>query len=148
MMQTQTAPFASTLDSLIDAGFVHAGRWTKFAFESELDLDKPGVYAFVVDGAVNYIGKTDRSLAARFRSHRRRAEDAEADLRRPVHFRLAEDIYSGRTVEIYVLLCAGHLTMWRGLPVDVLSGLEAALIRQFDPPYNRASRARVRRLAA
>ena len=147
-MKGQIVQCATTLDGLIDAGFVHAGRWTKFEVTTKLNLDEPGVYAFVVDGEVKYIGKTDRSLSARFRSHRERTEDAEQDDRLPVHFRLAETIYGGRAVEIYVLLGAGQTTMWRGLPVDVLSGLEAALIRQFDPPYNRVSRARMSSIAA
>lgn len=140
---------ATFLDKLIDAGFVHAGCWTKHEFTLELDLGKPGIYALVIDDEIKFIGKTEQDLEVRLRSHRRRAEDAEATRRKPLHFRLAETIYGNRAVEIYVLLCADQVAMWRGLPVDVLSGLEAALIRQLDPPYNRADRVNPRvRLAA
>ena len=140
---------ATYLDKLIDAGFVYAGRWTKQEFNLELDLGKPGIYALVENDEIKFIGKTERDLDVRLHSHRRRAEDAETNKRKPLHYRLAETIYGNRAVEIYVLLCADQVTMWRGLPVDVLSGLEAALIRQLDPPYNRADRVNPRvRLAA
>ena len=60
---------------LLRAGFEFIGEWVQEA-GSTITLDgrapaKPGVYAFVVDGVVVYIGFTNSDLRTRFEQYRR-----------------------------------------------------------------------------
>jgi hypothetical protein len=135
------------LDTLTRAGFYHAGAWRKHVSLLEEGAPRtPGVYALVQDDIVMFVGKSDRRLDARLRVQRHRAEGGRG---REVHSWLRDTITANGRVDVYVLECAEEHTEWRGLPVDVLAGLEAALIRELDPVYNRDGRAdRVAELAA
>ena len=135
------------LDTLTRAGFYHAGSWgARISFLEDGAPRAPGVYALVQDGAVKFVGKSERRLDARLRVQRHRAEAGRG---REVHQWLRESIAANKRVDVYVLECRDEHAEWRGLPVDVLAGLEAALIRELDPVYNRDGRTeRVSELAA
>ena len=58
------------MKTLTDIGFAQAGKWHLSAKGLQLSLDHladvaPALYAFVVQGEVMYVGKTNRSLKAR-----------------------------------------------------------------------------------
>jgi hypothetical protein len=106
----------------------------------------PGVYALVQNDTVMFVGKSERRLAAKLRVQRHRAESGRG---RDVHAWMRDAIARNQHIDVYVMECRADQAEWRGLPIDVLAGLEAALIRELDPLYNRDGRAdRVSELAA
>ena len=68
------APIAKRLSELLDAQFSVLGNWTAVGDEAiKLDAEAPsvpGVYAFVVDDEVVYVGLTNNGLRARFEQYR------------------------------------------------------------------------------
>lgn len=121
---------------LIDAGFIRIGQWTSISDEAfELDCIVPadaGVYAFVVDGIINYIGLTQRGLRGRMahyvRGHARQRTSAR------VKGLILTALNAGSRVE--VLIATPEATTWNGLPVLTAPGLEAGLIRMIRPDWN------------
>jgi len=121
---------------LIDAGFIRIGQWTSISDEAfEQDYIVPadaGVYAFVVDGIIRYIGLTQRSLRGRMahyvRGHARQRTSAR------VKGLILTALNAGSHVE--VLIATPEATTWNGLPVLTAPGLEAGLIRMIRPEWN------------
>lgn len=93
-----------------------------------------GVYAFVVGGTVRYVGSAQRGLHSRFRRY------ATADTMRTsarVRGNILACLDQGQVVEIYTLIPPSHA--WKGLPVDLIAGIEEGLIRSMRPVRNRRS---------
>jgi len=99
---------------LIDAGFIRIGQWTWISDEAfELDCIVPanaGVYAFVVDGIIRYIGLTQRGLRGRMahyvRGHARPRTSAR------VKGLILTVLNAGRRVEVLIATPEG--TTWNG----------------------------------
>ncbi|USI76535.1 GIY-YIG nuclease family protein [Sphingopyxis sp. USTB-05] len=138
----RTAKSASTAiepfppSKLLDAGFIRIGEWTSVS-EEVFVLDtsaprEPGVYAFVVDGVIRYIGLTQRGIRTRMahyvRGHSRQRTSAR------IKGRILEALAEGRRVE--VLVATPEPTEWKELPVLTAPGLEAGLIRLVQPEWN------------
>ena len=91
-----------------------------------------GVYAFVVDGAIKYIGLTQRGLRGRMahyvRGHARQRTSAR------VKGLILAALAAGNSVE--VLIATPEPMDWKGLPVLTAPGLEAGLIRMIRPEWN------------
>jgi hypothetical protein len=80
---------ATSWDVLTSAGFRLLGEWTRDP-ESALRLDAkaprvPGVYAFVVDDVVVYVGLTKNGLHTRFEQYRRGHKRHQRAHQRPDH---------------------------------------------------------------
>lgn len=121
---------------LLDAGFVRIGEWTAvneeaFALDSAAPRE-PGVYVFVVDGVISYIGLTQRGLRGRMahyvRGHSRQRTSAR------IKGRILAALAAGCRIE--VLVATPEATTWNDLPVQIAPGLEAALIRLIQPEWN------------
>lgn len=121
---------------LLEAGFVRLGEWTLTAAEA-FALDSPaptdaGVYAFVVDSTVRYIGLTQRGLRGRMahyvRGHARQRTSAR------VKGLILAALGAGSRIE--VLIALPEPMEWNGLPVLTAPGLEAGLIRMIRPEWN------------
>lgn len=121
---------------LLTAGFIRIGEWTSVSEEGfVLDTSaprEPGVYAFVVDGVIRYIGLTQRGIRGRMahyvRGHSRQRTSAR------IKGRILEALAKGSRVE--VLAATPESTEWNGLPVLTAPGLEAGLIRLVQPEWN------------
>ena len=121
---------------LIEAGFVRIGQWTSISDEAfELDCIVPadaGVYAFVVDGFIRYVGLTQRGLRGRMahyvRGHARQRTSAR------VKALILATLRDGGKIE--VLIATPEPSEWNGLPVLTAPGLEAGLIRMIRPEWN------------
>jgi hypothetical protein len=121
---------------LVEAGFVRIGQWTSISGEAfELDCIVPaeaGVYAFVVDGIIRYIGLTQRGLRGRMahyvRGHVRQRTSAR------VKGLILAALGAGSKIE--VLIATPEPSEWNGLPVLTAPGLEAGLIRMIQPEWN------------
>jgi hypothetical protein len=121
---------------LIEAGFMRIGQWTAVE-ETAFALDcivptTPGVYVFVVDGIIRYIGLTQRGLRGRMahyvRGHSRQRTSAR------VKALILAALAAGSRVEI--LIATPDPLEWNGLPVHTAPGLEAGLIRLIRPEWN------------
>jgi hypothetical protein len=127
---------ATSGDVLLRAGFQFIGEWTQAA-GSAIRLEanapaKPGVYAFVVDDAVAYVGLTNNGLKTRFDQYRRGHAGQRTSAR--VNGLIAKALAEGR--QIKVLVATPDSLEWNGLPVNTAAGLEAALIQKIRPAWN------------
>lgn len=121
---------------LLEAGFVHLGCWV-YAGDGEFTLSarapsKPGVYAFLLDGIVVYVGLTQTGLSTRLGHYRRGHKRQRTSAR--VKALIGEALAAGQRVE--VLVATPEPLLWNGLPVNTAAGLEAGLIRKLRPLWN------------
>ena len=127
---------ATSWDVLLRAGFQFIGEWTQAAGSSiRLVAEAPakaGVYAFVVDDAVVYVGLTNKDLRTRFDQYRRGHAGQRTNAR--VNGLIARALAEGR--QIKVLVATPDALEWNRLPVNTAAGLEAALIEKIRPAWN------------
>jgi len=136
-VESDSAPReATSWDVLLQSGFQYLGEWVQSS-EGEFALNAtapaaPGVYAFVVDDAVAYVGLTNNGLRTRFDQYRRGHEGQRTNAR--VKKLIAEVLVEGKQVKI--LIATPPPLQWNGLPVNTAAGLEAGLIDMIQPPWN------------
>jgi excinuclease UvrABC nuclease subunit len=122
---------ATSWEVLTRAGFRLLGEWTRDP-ESALRLDAkappvPGVYAFVVDDVVVYVGLTKSGLHRRFEQYRRGHKRQRTSAR--INDRIASTLAAAKRV-------TPEPSEWNGLPVNTAAGLEAGLIERIGPIWN------------
>lgn len=93
----------------------------------------PGVYAFVVHGAVKYIGLTKMGFARRMYSYSRPGIAQRTSQR--INGMICEHCRAGDVVEIYVAV--SQALEWNDLPIHTAAGLEAGLIDILHPSWNK-----------
>jgi hypothetical protein len=121
---------------LTESGFQYLGDWTLDP-ESALRLEAkapsaPGVYSFVVDDIVVYVGLTLNSLRTRFDQYRYGHEGQKTSAR--INDRIAQTLQAGKPVK--VLIPTPEPMEWQNLPVNTAAGLEAGLIAMIRPFWN------------
>ncbi len=121
---------------LTDAGFQFLGEWTHDP-ESLLRLDakapaSPGVYAFVVDDIVVYVGLTLSGLKTRLDQYRRGHKGQRTSSR--INGKISQTLREGKKVK--VLVATPEPQEWQELPVNTAAGLEAGLIEMIRPSWN------------
>lgn len=124
-----------TVDMLLAAGFTRLGAWRAGDNGFELEVPAPkrsGVYAFAIDGTVQYVGVTQATFHQRMYQYRRGDPGQKTNAR--INPAIAAELAAGRMVEIY--LAMPEPTTWCGLPVNTSAGLEEGLIRRFALPWN------------
>lgn len=121
---------------LIKSGFRLIGEWAPLsdvAFHlSESAPREPGIYAFVVEGVVRYIGLTQTDLHTRMGHYRRGHKGHRTSSR--VKALILTCLADGKPVQ--VLVATPEPLDWNGLPVSTAAGLEVALIRSMRPEWN------------
>lgn len=120
---------------LLRGGFLFLGEWQPGDDGFVLDARAPtdgGVYAFVVDDVVKYVGLTQRGLRGRLDAYRRGHERQRTNAR--VKNLILEALSRGKRVK--VLIAVPDAQSWGGLPVNTAAGLEAGLIAKIQPPWN------------
>ncbi len=128
-------PEPTSWEVLIRAGFQCSGKWELVDGELNLDGSIPsesGVYAFVVDDFIVYIGLTLNGLRTRMSQYRLGHARQRTSAR--VKNLIVEALQSGKRVEILTVM--PEPLNWNDLPVDTAAGLEAGLIREFKPAWN------------
>lgn len=131
------------LERLKAVGFRLAGKWTlsnnvlRLVLEPSVMHETNVLYAFTVDGAVKYVGKTTQSLVKRMQGYRCPASSAErggsTNIKNNQNIRNA--LASNSTVEIYVLHALPN-QMHGEFSVNLSAGLEDSLIKTLAPPWN------------
>ncbi len=119
------------------SGFMRVGNWRLTAAGDGIVLDGKaeriaGVYAYVVDGVIHYVGSAQRGLHTRFRRYVT-SQTMRTSMR--IRGEIVGFLAQGRIVEVFVL--SPPAFEWRGLPVDLVAGLEEGLIRSMRPIGNR-----------
>ncbi|WP_312356726.1 GIY-YIG nuclease family protein [Agrobacterium sp.] len=120
---------------LLRAGFHFLGEWRGENEDFQIDAKAPidaGVYSFIVDDVVKYVGLTQRGLRARLDGYRRGYERQRTNAR--VKALIQEALAAGKRVK--VLVAVPHASEWNGLPVNTAAGLEAGLIAKIQPAWN------------
>lgn len=95
-------------------------------------LAEPGVYAFVLDDAVAYVGLTNVGLRTRFDQYRRGHERQRTSAR--INKLIVKVLADGQHVK--VLVATPEALEWNGLPVITAAGLEAGLSQMIRPIWN------------
>lgn len=120
---------------LLRAGFHFLGEWRGVDQDFQIDAKAPtdaGVYSFVVDDVVMYVGLTQRGLRTRLDGYRRGHEKQRTNAR--IKGLIQDALVSGKRVK--VLVATPPASEWNGLPVNTAAGLEAGLIAKVQPPWN------------
>lgn len=132
--ETDSSPETSW-EVLLRAGFHFLGEWRGENEDFQIDAKAPigaGVYSFVVDDVVMYVGLTQRGLRSRLDAYRRGYERQKTNAR--VKALIQESLAAGKRVK--VLVATPATAEWNGLPVNTAAGLEAGLISMIQPAWN------------
>ncbi len=120
---------------LLAAGFQPLGVWRIVDDKLELTAKAPtagGVYAFVLDEAVVYIGVTQNGLQTRMDQYRLGHAGQRTNAR--VNALIRESVQADQKVAVMTAIPPS--LEWNGLPIDGAAGLEAGLIRLVQPRWN------------
>ena len=137
-LKTRNALMSDHHRILKKSGFSRIGIWEPDEGEGHIRCSanvepKPAVYAYLVDGKIKYVGSAQRGLRARFRSYARTKQLRTA-------YRIRQEILkahkSNQEVEIFILMPPPEY-FWKGLPVDLIAGIEEGIIRTYRPDWNR-----------
>jgi hypothetical protein len=126
-------------DQLIKAGFRRVGAWRRDELTGSIQFvgatplpREAGVYAYAVGGVVKYVGSAQRGLRKRLRHYEiSKTLKTAMGIREKVLAVLAD----GADVEVFTVIPPP--ATFNGLPVDMVLGLEAGLIRSWRPVWNR-----------
>ncbi len=124
-----------SVSHLLANGFKEVGCWT--AFEQRLSPPaalptRRGVYAFAIGRQVFYVGLASRSLKQRLGFYARPGVTQRTNQR--LNEMIRNEIANGS--EVRVLMAQPADTYWNGFRISGPEGLEAALIEDFDLPWN------------
>jgi hypothetical protein len=132
-----------TVEHLFHSGFHEVGSWElgdSHDLQCRIELPRrAGVYAFAIDGVVQYVGLASTSVRQRLGFYRKPALTQVTNLR--LNQIIRDEIGSGRTVQI--LIAHPPQFDWNGLKISGAEGLEAGLISEFDLPWNKRGTAQM-----
>ena len=136
-----------TAERLTASGFTLTARW-KLGANSRLQLideppKQPGVYAFAVDGEVCYVGSARKEIAKRVRIYEKDKKPPAWRATKQALIRKA--LKSGSEVTVLTLVILKPILRWKGLPVDLILGIEEGLIGELQPKWNRRGRDALRK---
>lgn len=131
------------LGKLQGAGFKPAGKWVLTQQGLALDLDdiigdkRDVLYAFAVDGALKYVGKTASTLRSRLQGYKTPPATANSGASTNIknHQNIVAALKQGSTVDIYVLYALPSQEHY-GFAVSLAAGLEGSLIKDLTPLWN------------
>lgn len=124
-----------TVDVLLEAGFKEFGCWSASQKRLETPINLParrGVYAFALEEQIVYVGLASRSIKQRLGFYARPGPSQRTNIR--LNAMITELVRQGQTVRI--LLAHPEDGEWNGLRLSGPEGLEAALIEDFELPWN------------
>lgn len=127
-----------SLDKLVSAGFKACGSWNIANDKINYDIDCAThlmnvLYAFIVEGKVMYIGKTNRSLPTRLAGYKKLSRTQSTNIKN--NRNICECLKCGKRVEIYFLPDNG-LLKYGSFHLNVAAGLKDSLIRELAPVWN------------
>lgn len=134
---------AESFNRLLAIGFKPAGTWStvndvlRLTLEPTVRHEQNVLYAFVVDGALTYVGKTTQSLLKRMQGYRSPASSAERGGSTNIknNRNILAALKAGSTVDIYTLHTLPSQKHGE-FSVNLSAGLEDSLINALMPPWN------------
>lgn len=125
-----------TVDQLLQSGFTEIGCWEINEVEGlthSINLPKSaGVYAFVIDTVVQYVGLASKSLHQRLNFYRKPGASQRTNVR--LNEIIRGQVRAGSAVRILIAHPPDHV--WNGLVIKGAEGLEAGLIETYSLPWN------------
>jgi len=120
---------------LLEAGFQALGEWR--LADGKLELDSrapagPGVYAFILEEAVVYVGVTQNGLRTRMDQYRQGHSGQRTNAR--INGLIRQALEAGERVT--AMIATPPAQEWNSLPVDGSAGLEVGLIELIQPLWN------------
>ena len=91
------------------------------------------LYAFFCGDDVLYIGKTTKTLSKRFVGYCDPGNGRATNWK--CHQKIRALLHADKSVRILVLPSHSHLS-WGGFEINLAAGLEDALVKAFNPPWN------------
>ena len=130
----------NNVSQLINAGFKETASW-QLSTEGKLELPHnlpktDGVYAFVMDQTVLYIGVATENLSKRLYFYSRPGKSQLTNIR--INRLIRDQLEMNGTILIYTASPPDF--DWNGLPVDGDAGLELGLIQKLSPAWNERSK--------
>lgn len=135
-----------TTDDLRAVGFQQIATWQSIGQGIGLKTDEArqdeilalltasnALYSFCVGDEVRYIGKTARSLKRRLYGYCKPGPTQSTNLR--CNKAIRDALARGETIDVLALVPITEL-QFAGFEINLAAGLEDALIRRFDPPWN------------
>jgi hypothetical protein len=127
------------INELLVAGFAFKAKW-KLAASGEVSPDTPlpkevGVYAFVKDSVVLYVGVATMGLAKRLYFYGRPGRSQLTSLR--LNKIIKDELATFSAIDIYT--ASPSDLDWNGLPIHGSAGLELGLIKKYNLPWNKRS---------
>lgn len=125
-----------TVNRLLECGFEEVGCWElndARDLSHSIDLPKKaGVYAFAINGLVQYVGLASKSLKQRLGFYRRPGASQRTNVR--LNEIIRGHIDKSTVVQILIAHPPDH--EWKGFRISGPEGLEAGLIAEFALPWN------------
>jgi hypothetical protein len=126
------------LQLLLMLGFEEVGRWFLDGNSVQFRLAKSEnerniLYAFVVQGNVQYIGKSTMTLSGRMNGYRNPDPTQTTNINN--NARIRELLQKGTPVQIFALVPEEKI-LYKGFPVNIAAGLEDNLLIRIRPPWN------------
>jgi hypothetical protein len=120
---------------LLHAGFHRLGEWR--LADGKIELDRrapagPGVYAFILEDAVVYVGVTQNGLQTRMDQYRHEHSGQRTSAR--VNGLIRQALEAGQRVT--AMIAVPPALEWNGLPINGSAGLEVGLIEMIQPFWN------------
>lgn len=94
--------------------------------------EQAGVYAFAIDEAVQYVGLASRSLRQRLSFYRAPGASQRTNIR--LNSKIRQELGDDKAVRVFI--AHPEDGTWNGLRLRGAEGLEAALIEDFELPWN------------
>lgn len=127
---------AISVDALEASGFELAGEWVanpSGGIQMTMPAPTaPGVYVFVVDGTIAYVGLSNSGLRKRMDQYRRGHAGQRTSSR--VKALISDALASDHQVQVFIAMPDEQ--HWNTLPINTAAGLEAGLIQAIRPGWN------------
>lgn len=126
------------MNRLLEIGFQPVGNWKLDGDDIVCELtrlmnNRNVLYAFVVEGAIKYIGKTTQPLKKRMSGYQNPGPTQKTNIKNRIN--IFEQLKKGYFVDILVLPDNG-LLRYGGFHINLAAGLEDSLISQLRPEWN------------
>ncbi len=133
-----TSQPTENLQFLLKLGFEEVGMWVLNGNSVQFQLTKNEnerniLYAFIVQGNVNYIGKSTMTLGGRMNGYRNPNLSQITNINN--NARIKELLQKGTPVKIYALVPKEEI-LYKGFPLNIAAGLEDNLLARIRPPWN------------
>ena len=123
---------------LLELGFEDAGEWLIEDDSLQFSLTRHGnepniLYAFVAEGEVKYIGKSNQTLSKRMNGYKQPVPTQSTNIR--INTRIRDLLSKDVSVKILAFVDLENI-LYREVPINLAAGLEDNMIARVRPSWN------------